>query len=239
MARKPGRPASDEIVSEAAKQATDASKIPVDAADSETDQLIREANAILSNTARTEILKTAALNAKKAHLEAKREFKEAQEEISEFERPSSSSNGFKNIPSGITPEDIRTIAETLPEEQREGFIRQALGMPGGNPLISAFMQRTPTAQAAIQQNNPQPAQNMSFTDMMQGMLAMMSMSVQLEQKKSEEWRQQQAYLEEQHRRRVEELREARGEVSQERGPDPATEAYKLQIDLLREELKCN
>jgi hypothetical protein len=239
MARKPGRPASDEIVSEAAKQATDASKIPVDAADSETDQLIREANAILSNTARTEILKTAALNAKKAHLEAKREFKEAQEEISEFEKPSSSLNGFKSIPSGITPEDIRTIAETLPEEQREGFIRQALGMPGGNPLISAFMQRTPTAQAAIQPNNSQPAQNMTFTDMMQGMLAMMSMSMQLEQKKSEEWRQQQAYLEEQHRRRVEELREARGEVPQERGPDPATEAYKLQIDLLREELKTN
>ena len=238
MARKPGRPPSDEIVSEAAKQANDASKIIVEATDPETDQLLKEANAILSNTAKTEILKTAALNAKKAHLEAKREFKEAQEEISEFEKPLAKSNGFKSIPSGVTPDDIRAIAETLPEEHRESFIRQALGMPGGNSLVSAFMQKSPMAQSVVQPVQ-QPAQNMSFTDMMQGMLAMMSMSVQLEQKKSEEWRQQQAYLEEQHRRRVEELREARGEVSQERGPDPATEAYKLQIDLLREELKTN
>ena len=238
MARKPGRPPSDEIVSEAAKQANDASKIIVEATDPETDQLLKEANAILSNTAKTEILKTAALNAKKAHLEAKREFKEAQEEISEFEKPLAKSNGFKSIPSGVTPDDIRAIAETLPEEHRESFIRQALGMPGGNSLVSAFMQKSPMAQSVVQPVQ-QPAQNMSFTDMMQGMLAMMSMSVQLEQKKSEEWRQQQAYLEEQHRRRVEELREARGEVQQEHGPDPATEAYKLQIDLLREELKTN
>lgn len=238
MARKPGRPPSDEIVSEAAKQANDASKIIVEATDPETDQLLKEANAILSNTAKTEILKTAALNAKKAHLEAKREFKEAQEEILEFEKPLAKSNGFKSIPSGVTPDDIRAIAETLPEEHRESFIRQALGMPGGNSLVSAFMQKSPMAQSVVQPVQ-QPAQNMSFTDMMQGMLAMMSMSVQLEQKKSEEWRQQQAYLEEQHRRRVEELREARGEVPQERGPDPATEAYKLQIDLLREELKTN
>jgi len=59
MARKPGRPPSDEIVSEAAKQANDASKIIVEATDPETDQLLKEANAILSNTAKTEILKTA------------------------------------------------------------------------------------------------------------------------------------------------------------------------------------
>jgi len=74
--------------------------------------------------------------------------------------------------------------------------------------------------------------------MMQGMMGLMTMSMQLEQKKSEEWRQQQQYLEDQHRRHVEELREARGEA-RDPGPDPMAEAYKLQIEMLKGELDTN
>lgn len=236
MARKPGRPSSDEISTESVRQANDASKIDVQSEDNETTRLLKEANAILTQSAKTDLLKAAATNAKKAAFEAKRE---AEEEYATVKgKPTSAnSSGFRSLPDGFSASDVREIAAALPEEQREAFIRQALGMPTGNGLISAFMQRTPTAPPVATAQN-QTQQPMSFADMMQGMMAMMTMSMQLEQKKSEEWRQQQQYLEDQHRRRVEELREARGEVGNP-GPDPMAEAYKLQIEMLRTELDNN
>lgn len=236
MARKPGRPSSDEISTESVRQANDASKIDVQTEDNETARLLKEANAILTQSAKTDLLKAAATNAKKAALEAKRE---AEEEYATVKgKPTSvNSSGFRSLPDGFSASDVREIAAALPEEQREAFIRQALGMPTGNGLINAFMQRTPTAPPVTTTQN-QTQQPMSFADMMQGMMAMMTMSMQLEQKKSEEWRQQQQYLEDQHRRRVEELREARGEVANS-GPDPMAEAYKLQIEMLRNELDNN
>jgi len=236
MTRKPGRPSSDEISTESVRQANDASKIDVQSEDNETTRLLKEANAILTQSAKTDLLKAAATNAKKAAFEAKRE---AEEEYATVKgKPTSAnSSGFRSLPNGFTASDVREIAAALPEEQREAFIRQALGMPTGNGLISAFMQRTPTSQPVATTQN-QTQQPMSFADMMQGMMAMMTMSMQLEQKKSEEWRQQQQYLEGQHRRRVEELREARGEVTNS-GPDPMAEAYKLQIEMLRNELDNN
>jgi len=236
MPRKPGRPSSDEISTESVRQANDASKIEVQTEDNETARLLKEANAILTQSAKTDLLKAAATNAKKAALEAKRE---AEEEYASVRgKPSATtSSGFRSLPEGFTAADVREIASALPEEQREMFIRQALGMPTGNGLMNAFMQRTPTAPPTPTAQTQTPS-SMSFPDMLQGMMGLMTMSMQLEQKKAEEWRQQQMYLEEQHRRRVEELREARGEII-DRGPDPAAEAYKLQIELLREELKTN
>lgn len=236
MAKKPGRPSSDEISTESVRQVNDAAKMDVQTEDNETARLLKEANAILTQSAKTDLLKAAATNAKKAALEAKRE---AEEEYSDMRNKAGSTQtqGFRSLPAGFTAADIREIASALPEEQREAFIRQSLGMPSGNSLINAFMQRTPTAQpvAATQTQTQQP---MSFADMMQGMMGLMTMSMQLEQKKSEEWRQQQQYLEDQHRRHVEELREARGEV-RETGPDPMAEAYKLQIEMLKGELDTN
>ena len=236
MAKKPGRPSSDEIATESVRQANDASKIDVQTDDNETARLLKEANAILTHSAKTDLLKAAATNAKKAALEAKRE---AEEEYAAVKgKPSQSSgSGFRSLPDGFTATDIREIASALPEEQREAFIRQSLGMPTGNGLINAFMQRSPTAQPVATTQTP-TQQPMSFADMMQGMMGLMTMSMQLEQKKSEEWRQQQQYLEDQHRRHVEELRAARGEVTAS-GPDPMVEAYKLQIEMLKNELDSN
>ena len=236
MAKKPGRPSSDEIATESVRQANDASKIDVQTDDNETARLLKEANAILTHSAKTDLLKAAATNAKKAALEAKRE---AEEEYAAVKgKPSQSSgSGFRSLPDGFTATDIREIASALPEEQREAFIRQSLGMPTGNGLINAFMQRSPTAQPVATTQTP-TQQPMSFADMMQGMMGLMTMSMQLEQKKSEEWRQQQQYLEDQHRRHVEELRAARGEVTAS-GPDPMAEAYKLQIEMLKNELDSN
>lgn len=236
MAKKPGRPSSDEIATESVRQANDASKIDVQTDDNETARLLKEANAILTHSAKTDLLKAAATNAKKAALEAKRE---AEEEYAAVKgKPSQSSgSGFRSLPDGFTATDIREIASALPEEQREAFIRQSLGMPTGNGLINAFMQRNPIAQPVATTQTP-TQQPMSFADMMQGMMGLMTMSMQLEQKKSEEWRQQQQYLEDQHRRHVEELRAARGEVTAS-GPDPMAEAYKLQIEMLKNELDSN
>jgi hypothetical protein len=236
MAKKPGRPSSDDISTESVRQVNDAAKMDVQTEDNETARLLKEANAILTQSAKTDLLKAAATNAKKAALEAKREAEEEYADMKSKTTPPTN-QGFRSLPAGFTAADIREIASALPEEQREAFIRQSLGMPSGNSLINAFMQRTPTAQpvAATQTQTQQP---MSFADMMQGMMGLMTMSMQLEQKKSEEWRQQQQYLEDQHRRHVEELREARGEV-RETGPDPMAEAYKLQIEMLKGELDTN
>lgn len=236
MAKKPGRPSSDDISTESVRQVNDAAKMDVQTEDNETARLLKEANAILTQSAKTDLLKAAATNAKKAALEAKREAEEEYADMKSKTTPPTN-QGFRSLPAGFTAADIREIASALPEEQREAFIRQSLGMPSGNNLMNAFMQRTPTAQpmAATQTQTQQP---MSFADMMQGMMGLMTMSMQLEQKKSEEWRQQQQYLEDQHRRRVEELREARGEV-RETGPDPMVEAYKLQIEMLKSELDTN
>ena len=236
MAKKPGRPSSDDISTESVRQVNDAAKMDVQTEDNETARLLKEANAILTQYAKTDLLKAAATNAKKAALEAKREAEEEYADMKSKTTPPTN-QGFRSLPAGFTAADIREIASALPEEQREAFIRQSLGMPSGNNLMNAFMQRTPTAQpmAATQTQTQQP---MSFADMMQGMMGLMTMSMQLEQKKSEEWRQQQQYLEDQHRRHVEELREARGEV-RETGPDPMAEAYKLQIEMLKGELDTN
>ena len=145
MAKKPGRPSSDDISTESVRQANDASKIDVQTDDNETARLLKEANAILTQSAKTDLLKAAATNAKKAALEAKREAEEEYADMKSKTTPPTN-QGFRSLPAGFTAADIREIASALPEEQREAFIRQSLGMPSGNSLINAFMQRTPTAQ---------------------------------------------------------------------------------------------
>ena len=217
MPKKPGRPSSDEISTESVRQVNDAAKMDVQTEDNETARLQKEAIAILTQSAKTDLLKAAATNAKKAALEAKREAEDEYADMRSRTAPPAN-QGFRSLPAGFTSADIREIASALPEEQREAFIRQSLGMPSGNSLMNAFMQRTPTAQpvATVQTQTQQP---MSFADMMQGMMGLMTMSMQLEQKKSEEWRQQQQYLEGQHRKHLEELRGARGEA-RDPGPDP-------------------
>ena len=72
MAKKPGRPSSDDISTESVRQVNDAAKMDVQTEDNETARLLKEANAILTHSAKTDLLKAAATNAKKAALEAKR-----------------------------------------------------------------------------------------------------------------------------------------------------------------------
>jgi len=69
-------------------------------------------------------------------------------------------------------------------------------------------------------------------------MGMMMMQNTMQQQRAAEWREQQEYLEKQHQRRLEELREARGETKRE-GPSPEVEALKLQLDFYRDTLKEN
>ena len=71
MAKKPGRPSSDEIATESVRQANDASKIDVQTDDNETARLLKEANAILTHL-QTDLLKAAATNAKRPPRSKKR-----------------------------------------------------------------------------------------------------------------------------------------------------------------------
>jgi hypothetical protein len=220
--KKVGRPASDEVSTEAAKQVLDAKKI---ISDETTDNLLERANAMLENTAKTTLLNAAIHNAKKAEVFAKRELEEAKQE-DEPKAPRSS--GFKM--SGMSPEDIRTIAESLPEDKREGFIRQSLGMQPYNSPLGAFMQSKAAPAATA------PAQNMSFSDTLQAMMGMMTMTMTQAQMKADEWRQQQEYEEKAHRRRMEELREARGGTQQD-VPNPQLEALKIQMEFYKDTIK--
>lgn len=232
--RKPGRPPADEVHEGAAKQVMDAKKIVLDENDN-TAQLLERANSVLETTAKTSLLQTAVANAKKAEIMSRRELKELQDE-----EKTSTAPPIPRMGGGMSAEDIRTIAETLPESQREAFIRQAMGMSaaanGGNPMMSAWFQ----SKANVQQ---QPASNvgsqpMSLNDTIQAMMGMMMMQNQMQQQRAAEWREQQEYLEQQHQRRLEELREARGEAKRE-GPNPEVEALKLQLEFYRDTLKEN
>jgi len=232
--RKPGRPPADEVHEGAAKQVMDAKKIVLDENDS-TAQILERANSVLETTAKASLLQTAVANAKKAEIMSRRELKELQDEEKTGTAPP-----IPRMGGGMSAEDIRTIAETLPESQREAFIRQAMGMSaaanGGNPMMSAWFQSKANGQQ-------QPASNigsqpMSLTDTIQAMMGMMMMQNQMQQQRAAEWREQQEYLEQQHQRRLEELREARGDVKRE-GPNPEVEALKLQLEFYRDTLKEN
>lgn len=232
--RKPGRPPADEVHEGAAKQVMDAKKIVLDENDN-TAQLLERANSVLETTAKTSLLQTAVANAKKAEIMSRRELKELQDE-----EKTSTAPPIPRMGGGMSAEDIRTIAETLPESQREAFIRQAMGMSaainGGNPMMSAWFQSKANGQQ-------QPASNagfqpMSLTDTIQAMMGMMMMQNQMQQQRAAEWREQQEYLEKQHQRRLEELREARGETTRE-GSNPEAEALKIQLEFFKDTLKEN
>jgi len=225
--KKVGRPASDEVSTEAAKQVLDAKKI---VSDETTDNLLERANAMLENTAKTTLLNAAIHNAKKAEVFAKRELEEAKQE-DEPKAPKSS--GFKMH--GMSPEDIRTIAESLPEDKREAFIRQSLGMQSynNNPL-NAFMQAKNQTQIA-----PNPAAGLSFSDSLQAMMAMMTLNMNQAQMRADEWRQQQEHEEKAHRRRMDELRELKGGIAQDSGSNPQVEALKAQLEFFKDTIKEN
>jgi len=222
----PGRPPADEVHTEAAKQVLDANKI---VGSDKTDELLNRANEMLANTAKSTLLDAANLSARKAVVLAKRELREAQEEEGDV---SPRGGNFKI--NGMTADDIRTMAESLPEAQRESFIRQALGMPtGGNPMLGAFIQskaQTPSTAPA------EHAGPMSLSEAMQAMMGMMTMQITAQQARSEEWRQQQEFERQAHERRLEEIREARGQTQQQ-GPNPEVEALKLQMDFYKETIK--
>lgn len=222
----PGRPPADEVHTEAAKQVLDANKIVTDKA---TDELLSRANEMLANTAKSTLLDAANLSARKAVVLAKRELREAQDEENEF---APRQGNFKI--NGMTADDIRTMAGGLPEAQREPFIRQALGMNSNvNPMLGAFMQQKANPQAAAPADHPGP---MNLSDAMQAMMGMMTMQITAQQTRSEEWRQQQEYERQAHDRRIEEIREARGET-QQKGPNPEVEALKIQMDFYKDTIK--
>lgn len=233
MTRKPGRPPADEVSEGAAKQIMDVKKIASPDDDS-TAQLINRANNLLETTAKSSLLQAAVSSAKKAELMSRRELEELQNE-DKRSAPAPTSK----IGRGMSAEDIRTIAETLPESQREGFIRQATGLQDAisapNPMMSAWFQSKVANPAA----QPSPAgQQMSLADTIQAMMGMMMMQNQMQQQRAAEWREQQEYLEKQHQRRLEELREVNGGARQE-GPNPEVEAMKLQLEFYRDTLKEN
>jgi len=222
----PGRPPADEVHTEAAKQVLDANKI---VGSDKTDELLNRANEMLANTAKSTLLDAANLSAKKAVVLAKRELREAQEEESDV---TPRGGNFKI--NGMSADDIRTMAESLPEAQRESFIRQALGMPtGGNPMLGAFLQNKsqPQAVAPIEHSGP-----MTLSEALQSMMGLMTMQMTAQQARAEEWRQQQEFERQAHERRLEEIRAARGEVQQQ-GPSPEVEALKLQMDFYKDTIK--
>lgn len=222
-----GRPPADEVHTEAAKQVLDANKIV--SGDPKTDELLNRANEMLANTAKSTLLDAANLSARKAVVLAKRELREAEEEEGVI---SPRSGGFKM--NGMSADDIRTMAESLPESQRETFIRQALGMPtGGNPMLGAFMQSKaqPAAAAPLEHSGP-----MTLSEALQSMMGLMTMQMTAQQARAEEWRQQQEFERQAHERRLEEIREARGETQQQ-GPNPEVEALKLQMDFYKDTIK--
>lgn len=232
MTRKPGRPPADEVSDVAAKQVLDAKKITTN---DETAGLLERANAMLEQTAKNALLNTAVTSAKKAEIISKRELKEIQEE----DIPKTG-NSVQRMAGGMSVDDIRTVAETLPEANREEFIRQALGMQtamsGGNPMMSAWFQNK-TAQA----RQPQPATDtppMTLSDTIQAMMGMMMMQSQINQQKSDAWREQQEFEEKAHKRRMEELREARGNNTVPT-TSPEIEALKLQMEFYKETIKEN
>jgi len=232
MARKPGRPPADEVSEGAAKQIMDVKKIvPPD--DDSTAQLLNRANTLLETTAKSSLLQAAVSSAKKAEIMSRRELEELQNEDKRGPQITTPKLGR-----GMSADDIRTIAETLPESQREGFIRQATGMQDAmaspNPMMSAWFQSKVANPAQPAPNSPP----MSLNDTIQAMMGMMMMQNQMQQQRAAEWREQQEYLEKQHQRRIEELREARGEAKSE-GPSLEVEAMKLQLEFYRDTLKEN
>jgi hypothetical protein len=221
-----GRPPADEVHTEAAKQVLDANKI---GAGDKTDELVDRANTMLANTAKATLLDAANISARKAVILAKRELREAKEEDEE----SAPRQGSFKV-NGMSADDIRTMAESLPEAQREPFIRQALGMPvSGNPMIGAFLQQKTQSQAAAPIEHSGP---MTLSEALQSMMGLMTMQMTASQARAEEWRQQQEFERQAHERRLEEIREARGEVTQQ-GPNPEVEALKLQMDFYKDTIK--
>lgn len=221
-----GRPPADEVHTEAAKQVLDANKI---VSNDKTDELLNRANEMLANTAKSTLLDAANLSARKAVVLAKRELREAQEEESE----AAPRQGSFKI-NGMTADDIRTMAESLPEAQREPFIRQALGMQsGGNPMIGAFLQSKAQPQATTPLEHSGP---MTLQDALTSMMGLMTMQMTAQQSRAEEWRQQQEFERQAHERRLEEIREARGE-NQQPGPNPEVEVLKTQMEFYRDTIK--
>lgn len=235
MARKPGRPPADEVHEGAAKQVMDAKKIIPDPDDS-TAQLLERANSVLETTAKTSLLQAAVTNAKKAEIMSRRELQELEEEDKK-----QISQSTPRMGGGMSADDIRTIAETLPESQRETFIREAMGMNNAlkseNPMMSAWFQSKANA-ATSSPSNPSIVPPMSLSDSIQAMMGMMMMQNQMQQQRAAEWREQQEYLEKQHQRHLEEIRAAKGE-NQRDGPSPEVEALKLQLEFYRDTLKEN
>jgi len=223
--KKPvGRPPADEVSTDAAKMAKDANAI----AEDEPGSIVERANALLENSAKTTLLQAANKSAKKALIIASQELEEA---TGEDIKKTSAVPSFKG---GFSVADIKTIAETLPEAQREPFIRQALGLPGPNPVMNALLQQkqhSPIAPDPAATNTP-----MSFSDAIQGMMGMMTMQITMQQSKNEEWRQQMEYAEAQHRRHMDEIRELTG-GGKTTGPNPVEEIYKVQLDTLKDALK--
>lgn len=232
MTRKPGRPPADEVSEGAAKQVMDAKKITTT---DETASLLDRANAMLEQTAKTTLLNTAVTSAKKAELISKRELLELQEED---KQPGNGST--PKMAGGMSVDDIRTIAETLPEPNREAFIRQALGMQtamsGGNPMMNAWFQNKTAQPHQPQQTTDTPP--MTLSDTIQAMMGMMMMQSQINQQKSDSWREQQEFEEKAHQRRMLEIREAKGDTTAP-ATNPEIEALKLQMEFYRETIKEN
>ena len=221
----PGRPAAEEVSTEAAKVSIDADKIPT------TDPLFAEANTILKETAKNKLHEASLYTAKKAAKLAKAEFEDVEEELApeETKRPIQKFNL-----GGMSPDDLKKMAEVLPEEQREPFLRQALGMTTSvNPVMGAWFNR-PKPEAPQQ---GAPAAPMSFADMLQGMMGMVIMQIQVSQQKADDWRMQQEYESKAWRERTDELREIMRGTLQQPGPNPEAEALKVQIDILKDSLK--
>jgi len=89
----------------------------------------------------------------------------------------------------------------------------------------------PAAAAPLEHSGP-----MTLSEALQSMMGLMTMQMTAQQARAEEWRQQQEFERQAHERRLEEIREARGETQQQ-GPNPEVEALKLQMDFYKDTIK--
>jgi hypothetical protein len=237
MKRTPGRPPADEVANDAAKQVLDAKKIITE---DSTAKILEKANALLEQTTKSSLLSAAVNNAKKAELMSKRDLEDLRQEDQESAKPKRSFGKLGEV----SVEDIRSMAETLPEDQREGFIKQALGMQAsaGNPMMSAWFTSKAQQQPVVKPATDSlglPAQPMSLAEMMQSMMSMMMMQNQLQQQKADQWREQQEFEANQHRMRMDELREIMGGKKSESENNPEINALKMQMEFYKDIITQN
>jgi hypothetical protein len=231
MVTKVGRPSADAVTSEIPKNIIDSQKITAGMKDDPSMEMTEKVSNMLDSQARMELSKISLLNTKKLR-------KDLEEEVGV---DVSDSGTVKNKPalnlgSNITADDIVKIANTLDPEQREGFITRMLDQMQGrasNPLVAAFLSKP-------KPENPNAIQQTSLNDMIAAQMTMMQMQIMADKQANDNWKMRMEEEDRAHRRRIDELREVKGDIKPQSGEsNPEVAALKVQIDILKDALNEN